>query len=150
MLVKKAQHFSQNELKCLIMLWLPFVIFANIEYWIRNLPGLEKCNIHKIWEPPIYCVYEATWPPKWKSQTELKTCRFWLFILSVTAQALTEAGTSRPPNQGVWEAGMKERERLHTPPAQGVLPKHGWWWPAHGVALEQRVASVGLQCWVQT
>lgn len=62
-----------------------------------------------------------------ESQTELKTCRFWSFILSVTAQALTEADMSRPPNQEVWEADMKERERLPTPSPQGVLPKPGWW-----------------------
>lgn len=29
-------------------LWLVFVIFADIVYWIRNLPGLEKCNVDKI------------------------------------------------------------------------------------------------------
>lgn len=48
MLVKKAWHFSQNKLKCLLTLWLVCVVLADVEYWIRNLPNLEKCNVDKI------------------------------------------------------------------------------------------------------
>lgn len=50
-------------------------------------------------------------------------------------KAQAEAGTSRAPNQKVWEASMEERERLHTSPAWDLLPKPGWWWPADVVAF---------------
>lgn len=54
----------------------------------------------------------------------------------------------RAPDWEVSEAGVEGRERHHTLPAQSVLPKPGWQWPAEAVALGQRVAGAGLQRWV--
>lgn len=113
-------------------------------HWVRNLPGLEKCSVDKIREEPIYCVYEAMWPPKPdKVRTECLQILVFHFKWH-SPHPFTEVGRSDSPDQAVWEAIMEELERLHILLAQGVLPKPAWLWPADEVALGQRMANVAL------